>query len=86
MILCGASLGFVKSRGVSPIPSPSSIGFTVVKNTACLPLLRLFPPGINPFLIVEFHSLAVPDVVDVLGKSFRYQYIVLQLRINSIIS
>ena len=34
-----------------PIPFPSSIGFTVVKNTACLPLLRLFPPGIDPFLI-----------------------------------
>ena len=47
------------------MPYPSSIGFTEVKNTACLPLLKLFPPGINPFLIMKFNSLAV---VDVLGK------------------
>ena len=46
------------------------IGFTVVKKTACLPLLWLVPPGINPFLIMEFSSLE-SDVVDVLGKSFR---------------
>ena len=53
------------------MPCTSSIGVTVVKKTACLPLLRLFPPGINPFLIIEFNSFAFPDVVDVLGKSFR---------------
>ena len=67
--LYGAILGFVKWRGVSLIPYTSSIGFTAVKRTACLRLLRLFPSGINPFLIVEFNSFA--------------QYIVLQLRINS---
>ena len=42
------------------MPCTSSIGFTVVKKTACLPLLRLVPPGINPFLIVEFNSFAFP--------------------------
>ena len=50
------------------MPYTSSIGFTVVKNTVCLPLLRLFPPGINTFRI---QFVRVPDVVDVLGKSFR---------------
>ena len=60
VFLNGAILGFVKSRGVSPILFPSSIGFTVVKNTACLPLFRLFPPGSNPFLIMEFNPLAFP--------------------------
>ena len=34
----------VTSHGVSPIPFSSFIGFTVLKNTACFPLLRLFPP------------------------------------------
>ena len=47
--------------GAPPVFSySSSIGFIVVKNTACLPLLRLFPPGVNPFLIIEFNSLAFP--------------------------
>ena len=57
----------------SPIQFPSSIGFTIVKNTACLPLLRLFPPGINPFLIKEFTSLAFPTwllySVNIFGNS-----------------
>ena len=61
VFLNGAILGFVKSRGVYSIPFSSSIGFTLVKNTACLPLLRLFPPGINPFLIIEFNSLTFPS-------------------------
>ena len=56
----GAILGFVRSRGVSPIPHSSSIGFTHVKNAVSLPLLRLVPPGINLFLIAEFTSLAFP--------------------------
>ena len=43
-----------------PIPFPSSIGLTAVNNTACLPLLRLFPPEIHPFLVMEFNSLAFP--------------------------
>ena len=46
------------------MPYTSSIGFTVVKKTAC-PLLRLVPPGINPFRIIAFNSF------EVLGKSFR---------------
>ena len=54
------SLVSSRSRGVSPIPFSQSIGFTVVKNTASLLLLRLFPPGINPLLIMEFISLAFP--------------------------
>ena len=29
-------------------------------NTACLPLLRLFLPGSNPFLKMEFNSFAFP--------------------------
>ena len=52
-MLCGAILGLVKSHGVSSIPLSSSIGFVIVKNTDCLPLLRLRPPGINPFLIMH---------------------------------
>ena len=60
VFLYGATLGFVRSRVVSSIPKTSSIGFTVKKKTACLPLLRLFPPGIHLFLIIEFNSLAFP--------------------------
>ena len=44
----------------TPMPYTSSIGFTVVKKTACLPLLRLVPTGINPFLVMEFNSFAFP--------------------------
>ena len=52
------------------MPKTSSIGFTVVKNTACLPLLRLSPPGINPFLTkLNSNHSSVPDVVQVLGES-----------------
>ena len=53
-------LVFVKLRGVFTILFPCSIEFTVVKNTACLHLSRLFPLGISPFLIIEFNSLAFP--------------------------
>ena len=42
------------------MPYTSSIRFIEVKNTACLPLLRLFPSGINQFLIIEFNALAFP--------------------------
>ena len=55
VFLYGAILGFVKSRGVSSMPYTSS-----VQKTGGLPLLRLFPPGINPFLIIEFNSFAFP--------------------------
>ena len=58
--LYGATLGFVKSHGVSSKQLSSSIGFTTVKNTDCLPLLRLCPPGINPLLIVECIPLTFP--------------------------
>ena len=43
VFLYGTILGFVKSHGVSSIHSSSSIGFTFVKNTDCLPLLGLSP-------------------------------------------
>ena len=43
------------ARGFS-IQFSSSIGFTLVNNIACLPLLRLVPSGFNPFLITEFIS------------------------------
>ena len=42
------------------MPKMSSIGFTVVKKTACLPPLRLVPHGIDTFLIIEFNSFAFP--------------------------
>ena len=42
------------------MPCTSSIGFTGVKKTACLPLLRLGPPGFNPFLMKEMDSFAFP--------------------------
>ena len=58
--LCGAILGLVKSHGVPSTTLSSSIGFVIVKNTDCLPLLRLRPPGINTLLIMEFISLAFP--------------------------
>ena len=60
VFLYGAILGFVRSHGVSPMPCTSSIGFTEVKKTACLPLLKLVPPGFNSFLIIEFDSFAFP--------------------------
>ena len=73
-------LGFVRSHGVSPKPYTSSIGFMVVKKTACLPLLLLVPPGIYPFLIIEISSFAIPTW-------WRYSInpfgIILQRRINS---
>ena len=53
-------LGLVKSHGVSSVLSSQSTGFTAVRNTDCLPLLRLLPPGINPFLIIEYISLTFP--------------------------
>ena len=52
--------GFVKSIEVSSTQFSSSIGLTVVKNTDCLPHLRLCPPGINPLLIIECTSLTFP--------------------------
>ena len=58
--LCGMILGFVRSKGVSTKPYPTSIGLTVVKKTACLPVLSLIPPGINPFLVIELTSFAFP--------------------------
>ena len=69
VFLFGMIRGFVRMRAVSPMPYPSSIGFTVVKKAACLPLLRLVLPWINPFVIQKFNR--VPDVVDVLSKSFQ---------------
>ena len=64
----------------SPKPYTSSIGFMVVKKTACLPLLRLVPPGIYPFLIIEISSFPIPT-------RWRYSVnpfgIILQRRINS---
>ena len=60
MSMCGVILGFVRSHGVSPMPYTSSIGFNVVKKTACLPPQKLVPPGINPFLVIEFNSFAFP--------------------------
>ena len=53
-----------------------------MKNTDCLSLLRLFPPGTNPALDDGVHVVSVPDVVDVLSELIRQQYIVLQCRIN----
>ena len=35
-------------------------GFMAVKNTDCLSLLRLFPPGTSPLLIMECISKAFP--------------------------
>ena len=69
VFMYGVILGFVKSHGVSPIQYSSSIGLTIVKNTAFLPLLRLFSSwdqSVSDYLI---QFTRVPDVVDVLGKS-----------------
>ena len=60
IFLHGAILAFVKSHGISPMPYTSSIGFTEVKNAACLPLLRNFPPGTNPLLVLKFIAFAFP--------------------------
>ena len=59
-----------------PMPFSSSVGFTIVLLAAWLPLFWLFPPGIHPF----------PDVVEMLGGSFRTQCLVLQSKINSTVS
>ena len=59
-ILVWRDTWFRNSLAVSLMPKTSSIAFTVVNKTACLPLLRLVPPGLNPFLIIEFNSFAFP--------------------------
>ena len=60
VFLYGAILGLSKSHRLSSMLWSSSIGFTAVKNTDCLSLLRLLPSGINPLLIVECISLIFP--------------------------
>ena len=60
VLLYGTILGIVKSHEVSSTQCSSSIGFTIVKNTDCLPRLRFCPPRINPLLIVECTSLTFP--------------------------
>ena len=50
-----STLGLSKSHRISSILWSSFNGFTAVKNTDCLSILRL-PPGINPPLIVECTS------------------------------
>ena len=53
--------GFVQTVfNFSPISCRAHIGFTAVKNTDCLSLLRLFPPVISPLLIMERISKAFP--------------------------
>ena len=59
-VLVRHDLWFCQIARVSPKPHPSSIGYTVEKKTACLPLFRLDLPGINPFLIIDFNSFAFP--------------------------
>ena len=63
----------------------ASIGFTAVKNTDCLSLLRLSNSDQSTF-VNGVHFESVPDVVDALGKVIRQQYIVLQWWINKITS
>ena len=58
--LYGAILGLPRSHSTSFRSCRASIGFTAVKNTDCLSLLRLFPPGISPLLIMECISKAFP--------------------------
>ena len=53
-----------KSHEVSCTQVSSFFGFTVVKNTDCLPRVGLRPP---------IHFTCVPDVENVLGNSFRKQ-------------
>ena len=58
----GAILGFVKSCGVSARLLLSSIGSTVVKKTACLPFLRLFPHELMHFFSWNsIHSRSRPE-------------------------
>ena len=86
MFLYGAILGVVKSHGFCPVPLSFSVGFTVVKNTACLLLFGALSSWDRSVSGYGIQLIRVPDVVDVLSKSFRYLYSVLQLRINSITS
>ena len=61
LFVFGVVLGLCsKSHRMSSILWSSSIGFTAVKNTDCLSLLRLLLPGINPLLIIECISLRFP--------------------------
>ena len=56
VFFCGAILGLSKSYWTTSILWSSSIGFTAVKNTDCLSLLRLLPPGIKALLALNvFH-------------------------------
>ena len=60
------SLAWSSRSGVSSTSLSSSIGFVIVKNTDCLPLMRLR----HPLLICGICFICIPDVVDVLSKSF----------------
>ena len=60
-ILYRAILGFGRSRGVFTILFPSSIGWIhCCEEHGLSSFFDAFPPGISPFLIVEFNSLAFP--------------------------
>ena len=84
--LYGAILGLSRSYSTSSRSCRAYIGFAAVKNTDCLSFLRLFPPRISPFFDNGVHFESVLDVVDVLGKVIRQQYIVLQWWINKFTS
>ena len=57
VFLYGALLACDKSHWISPRPSWLYNGFTTVKNTTYLPVLRLTPPGIKPCMISLLTSI-----------------------------
>ena len=57
VFLYGAIHAFDMSHRVCPEPS----------YTACLPVLRLTPPGIKPSCTIDLNSFSVPDVINILG-------------------
>ena len=69
-ILYGTILGFVKSHGVTSIQLSSSLRFTFVKNTDCLPRLRILSSHNQSTSDYGMDFTHIPDVVDALGKSF----------------
>ena len=56
----GAILACDKSQRVFTKPSWLSIGFTTLKNTACLPVLRVTPPGIKPGFTTDLNFFPFP--------------------------
>ena len=82
----GAILGYVKSRGVSPHTMSTLHRIHCSEEHSLSSSFDAFSSWNQSISYYRIQFTRVPDVVEVLGKSCRNQYIVLQLRINSTFS